>query len=57
MQDSDGGGAVCLSGMLKNGRDAGLITPYASVGGLGESPFHDVGCGISLTKESRNGYG
>jgi hypothetical protein len=32
-----------------NGWDAGRITPYASVRGLGESPFHDVGCGISLT--------
>jgi hypothetical protein len=37
--------AVCS----RNGWDAGLITPYASVRGLGESPFHDVGCGISLT--------
>jgi hypothetical protein len=33
----------------RNGWDAGLITPYASVTGLGESPFHDIGCGISLT--------
>jgi hypothetical protein len=33
----------------RNGWDAGLITPYASVRGLGESPFHDIGCGISLT--------
>jgi hypothetical protein len=33
--------------------DVGLITPYASVGGLGESPFHDIRCGISLTKELR----
>jgi hypothetical protein len=40
-----------------NGRDPGLITPYASVGGLGESPFQDIGCGVSLTKELRNGYG
>jgi hypothetical protein len=39
------------------GRDAGLITPYASVRGLGESPFHNVRCGISLTKELKNGYG
>jgi hypothetical protein len=31
------------------GWDVGLITPYALVRGLGESPFHDVGCGISLT--------
>jgi hypothetical protein len=31
------------------GWEAGLITPYASVRGLGESPFHDVRCGISLT--------
>jgi hypothetical protein len=37
--------AVCS----RNGWDAGLITPYASVRGLGESPFHDVGCGVSLT--------
>jgi hypothetical protein len=37
--------AVCS----RNGWDAGRITPYASVRGLGESPFHDVGCGISLT--------
>jgi hypothetical protein len=33
----------------RNGWDAGLITPYASVRGLGESPIHDVGCDISLT--------
>jgi hypothetical protein len=31
------------------GWDAGLITPHALVRGLGESPFHDVRCGISLT--------
>ncbi len=37
--------AVCS----RNAWDAGLITPYASVRGLGESPFHDVRCGISLT--------
>jgi hypothetical protein len=36
--------AVCS----RMGRDARLITPYASVGGLGEFPFHDIGCGISL---------
>jgi hypothetical protein len=36
---------VCSS----NGWDAGLmITPYALVRGLGESPFHNVGCGVSL---------
>ena len=33
----------------RNGWDAGLITPYASVRELGESPFHDVRCGVSLT--------
>jgi hypothetical protein len=49
VQDSDGGGAVSLSGMLKNGRDVGLIIPYASVRGLGEYTFHDIRCGISLT--------
>jgi hypothetical protein len=37
--------AVCS----RNGWDAGLITPYALVRGLGESPFHKVGCGVSLT--------
>jgi hypothetical protein len=37
--------AVCS----RMGWDAGLITPHALVRGLGESPFHDVGCGISLT--------
>jgi hypothetical protein len=31
------------------GWDGGLITPHALVRGLGESPFHDVRCGISLT--------
>jgi hypothetical protein len=31
------------------GWDAGLIIPYALVRGLGESPFHDIGCGIFLT--------
>jgi hypothetical protein len=29
--------------------DEGLITPYALDRGLGESPFHNVICGISLT--------
>jgi hypothetical protein len=33
----------------RNGWDAGLITPYASVRGLGESPFHNIGFGFSLT--------
>jgi hypothetical protein len=33
----------------RNGWDAGLITPYASIRGVGESPFHDIGCDISLT--------
>jgi hypothetical protein len=37
--------AVCS----RNGWDVGLITPYALVRGLGESPFHDVRCGVSLT--------
>jgi hypothetical protein len=37
--------AVCS----RNGWDTGLIIPYALVRGLCESPFHDVGCGISLT--------
>jgi hypothetical protein len=37
--------AVCS----RNGWDVGLITPYALVRGLGESPFHDIGCGVSLT--------
>ena len=31
--------AVCS----RNGWDAGLITPYASVRGLGESLFHNIG--------------
>ncbi len=36
--------AVCS----RNGWDAGLITPYALVRGLGESPFHNVRCGVGL---------
>jgi hypothetical protein len=45
--------AVCS----RNGWDAGLMTTYASVRGLGESIFHKVGCGISLTYGIKNGYG
>jgi hypothetical protein len=37
--------AVCS----RMGWDAGLITLYALDRGLGESPFHNVRCGISLT--------
>jgi hypothetical protein len=33
----------------RNDWDAGLITPYALVRGLGEFPFHDARCGVSLT--------
>jgi hypothetical protein len=46
--------AVCSR---MGGWDVGLITSYASVGGLGESPLHDIRCGISLTKELRNWQG